>query len=158
MRLATFAALVLLAGCGPGIDPLIGSYTFNLTGTDTTTSPSNRMDPVTGAGTLAITANALTSAYVLTVAQADASPCVLEGTALEKAATPTITIRADQKCTFVNAVGTTTATMSGTATLKEQATKSADLMALEVSYSYTGTTFGFNFAGTGKRTYAGTRR
>lgn len=148
MRTVTlFATAVLLTACGP--DPMIGSYSFTLTGTDTNTAPNNSTSTPSGTGTLAVT-SALMTDYVLTAAQTDASPCVLKGTRGEKA--QTITIAAEQKCTFVYAGGQVTATMtSGTATLKD------NVMSLEVSYSYAGTTLGINYAGTGKRTYSGPR-
>jgi hypothetical protein len=163
MRLAPLAVLGLLVGCGPGIDPLIGSYTFTLTGTDTNTAPNTNSVTPTGTGTLAVTANAAADGYVITAAQTDASPCVIEGTAADKATSPELTVKTEQKCVFVSGPTTTTATFSsGKAVLKLNDTRAMDVLTLDVAYSYAGTTvvlgFTSNFAGTGKRTYTGTRR
>jgi hypothetical protein len=163
MRLLTLAGLTLLVGCGPGVDPLIGSYTFALTGLDTNTAPNMNTSTPMGAGTLAVTANAALTGYVVTAAQTDADPCVLVGKAAEKAAAPEITITADQKCVFTEGPTTTTASFTtGKSVLKLSDTRAMDVMTLEVSYSYAGSTtvlgFTTSFAGTGKRTYTGTRR
>ena len=163
MRVPALVALVLVVGCGPGIDPLIGSYPFTLTGTETNTAPNTNTATTTGTGTLAVTANAAMTGYVITAAHSDASPCVIEGTATEKATGPEITVKADQKCVFVAGATTTTVTFtSGKSVLKLNDTRVMDVMTLDVAYSYAGTTtlgaLVFNFAGTGKRTYTGTRR
>jgi len=161
MRLPTLAALALLVGCGPGIDPLIGSYTFAMTAADTNTAPNTAASTSSGTGTLAITSNAAMTGYVLTVAHNDTNPCVVEGTIPEKTTTPEITVKVDSKCTFYSGSGTTVATItSGKAVLKLMDTRAMDTMTLDVAYSYAGTTpiFNVNFAGNGKRTYTGTRR
>ena len=162
MRLATFAALALLVGCGPGVDPLIGSYNFTMAGTDTNTAPNTTVTTSTNTGTMAITANAASTGYVITVGHIDTNVCVLDGKATEKATGPEITITPDQKCTFVNGASTATATIAGKAVLTLKDTRAMDTMAIDVTYSYAGTTyfltFATNFAGTGKRTYSGTRR
>ncbi len=164
MRLAIFAALVLFVGCGPGIDPLVGSYNFSLTGLDTNTMPNTKTTMPMGTGTIAVTPNAAMTGYVMTTAQTDASPCVIEGTATEKAASPEINVKADQKCVFVNGNTTVTVTFSsGKAVLKLNDTRAADVVTLDVAYAYEGVTslglgVTLNFAGTGKRTYTGPRR
>lgn len=162
MRLLTLAVVTLLVGCGPGIDPLIGSYTFALTGTDTNTTPNTNTSTPTGTGTLAVTANAASTGYVITAAQTSADPCVIEGKASDKATAPEITITADQKCVFTEGPTTVTVTFTaGKSVLKLADTRAADVMTLDVSYSYAGTTTVIitqGFAGTGKRTYTGTRR
>lgn len=160
MRIATLAFLVLI-GCGPGLDPLLGSYPFTLAGTDTNTSPNTNASPASGTGTLAVTSTAAMVGYLVTLAHANANGCTLEATVAEKATAPELTIKAGQTCTFVTSGGTTVATISsGKALLKLNDTRAADVMTLDVSYTYSGSTFLFNqaFSGTGKRTYTGTRR
>ena len=162
MRALTLLGLTLLVGCGPGIDPLIGSYTFTMTGTDTNSAPNTDVSMPAGGGTVAITSNALVTGYVITVAQTNTSPCVFDGTAaVQKGADPEITIKPNQTCTLFTPSGTATATLTtAKAVLKLGTTRTADTMTLDVAYSYAGTTaiFNINFAGTGHRTYTSARR
>ena len=161
MRLATLAGVVLLVGCGPGIDPLIGSYTFTLSGLDTNTAPNTQTSTPSGGGTVAITTNATTlTDFVITLAQSDTTPCVLTGSvAAMKAADPEITIKPTQTCSFYGSGTTVTATItSGKAVVKLAATRASDTLTLDVAYSYAYQVFGVNFAGTGHRTYSGARR
>lgn len=160
MRLATFVSL-LLVGCGPGLDPMLGSFPFTLTGTDTNSSPNTTASTQSGTGTIAITSTAAMSGYLVTIAHFNTNACTLEATATEKATGPDITIKNGQTCTFTSGSGVATATItSGKVIVKLNDTRAADVMTMDVSYSYAGTTFLFNqnFAGTGKRTYTGTRR
>lgn len=157
MRLATLSSLVLLVGCGPGIDPLIGSFTFTMSGSDVNTAPDTNSSTATGAGTVAITSNGLTTGYVVTVAQSDLTPCVFAGTTAEKATDPQITITSGQTC----ALGSATATLTAAkAVLKMNATRAADVITVDVSYSYAGKypIFNTNYTGNGHRVYTGTRR
>ncbi len=159
--LSTLAALVVLGGCGPGIDPLLGSYTFTLTSTDTESAPTTNTLTTTSAGTVSLTTNAALTGYVIALGHSDASVCVLEGTVAEKSTSPEITLKLEQKCTLASGSGIATATLtSGKASLKVNDTRAADVMTIDVAYSYAGTRPIFNmaFAGTGKRTYVGTRR
>ena len=163
MRIATLTALVLLVGCGPGVDPLIGTYNLTYTATDTNTAPNTDKSDTTGTGTLTVTANAAMTGYVITAAHSNGNPCVIEGTAAEKATAPEITVKAATTCVFISGSTTTTVTMSsGKALLKLNDTRAMDVITLNVAYTYTGvTTFGaltFTFAGGGVRTYTGTRR
>jgi hypothetical protein len=152
-------AACLMFGCGPGIDPLIGSYTFTMTGLDTNTAPNTNNSPASGGGTVAITANAALTGYVISVGQNDLTPCVIEGTAAVKATDPEITVTANQTCTFaLNGTSATATITSGKAVVKLNATRPADTLTLDVTYSYTGSFVGFSFVGNGKRTYTGTRR
>lgn len=150
MRSLPVLLALVFTGCAP--DYTLGTFDFTLTGTETETAPRSQTTTSTGTGLLAITTGKKAD-YVLTLAQTDATPCVLEADRTEKG--DAVNIVAEQKCTFVFASGSVTATMSsGTVTASEK----GETVSLEVSYSYVGTTFGINFAGTGKRTYAGPRR
>ncbi len=159
MRIATLA-LVLLVGCGPGIDPLIGSYAFTLTGTDTATDKSTTAP--SGAGTMSVTANALTNGYFINVAHSKATACVISGTANEKSTDPEITIDPAQTCVLSEGNTTTTVSFtSGKLVLDVGTTRAKDSAKLDVAYAYSGQTvqiFTINFAGTGVRTYAGLRK
>ena len=165
MRLTALSTLALLVGCGPGIDPLVGTYAFTMTGVDTNTAPNKNVSNATGSGTISITSavamTAGTTNYVLTVAQADTTPCVFDGSAAEKATDPEITLKPTQVCTFYPSSGTARATLTtGKAVLKLNATRPVDGLTVDLTYSYDGTTPIFNiaFAGAGHRTYTGTRR
>lgn len=160
-KLTCLAVVTLLAGCAP--DPLPGTYNFTISaGSDTTTAPStSTSSPVGGTGTLAVTAAAPTQGqqaqgYILTLAHSDSTPCVLTGTASTQ--TPmSIAIKTPQTCTLRAGGTSVTATInSGTATLNASATPNT--MALDVTYTYTGTTIlGLTFSGNGLRTYTGPR-
>lgn len=150
MRSLVLASVLCLCACAP--DPVLGSFTFTLTGTDTETAPRNQTTPSTGTGTLAITTGKKTD-YVVTVAQSDTTPCVLEAEKNDKG--DVINIAAGQTCTFTYGTGSVTATMTS-GTLK--ADEKGENATLAVGYSYAGTTFGISFAGTGVRSYAGPRR
>lgn len=151
MRSLFFASL-LLVGCAPP-DYLPGSYNFTMASTDTESAPRMQTNTSSGMGTMAINVGKSVD-YVVTIAQSDASPCVVEATANEKG--DVISITPDQKCTFTYAGGSVTATMT-TGTIKSTGDK-GEGATVEVNYTYAGTTLGINFAGTGKRTYTGTRR
>jgi hypothetical protein len=149
-RLALLSLFAALTACAP--DPLLGTFTFTLTGTDTETAPRNVTASVTGMGTLAITTGK-TVDYVITLSHTDADACVLEADRDQKGETVSLTV--GQKCTFTSGAGTTTATLtSGTVT----GTEKGETVSIAVNYSYTATALGINFAGTGVRTYAGVRR
>lgn len=149
-RLALALATLALTACGP--DPLVGTFDFNMTGTDTETAPRNQTASVTGAGTLSITPGK-TNDYLITLAHTDADPCVLIAEVDQKG--QTVSLTAAQKCTFTSGGTTTTATVnSGTVTGSEK----GETVSVNVQYSYTATVLGINFAGTGTRTYAGVRR
>jgi hypothetical protein len=161
MRLLPLAALVLFVGCGPGVDPLVGSFKFTMTGMDTNTGSTSTQNS-TGAGNLAITANAALTSYLITVAEdGGGSSCVLEGTVDEKVTTD-IVVKAEQKCIFIAGATTTTVTFSaGKAVLKQASARAMDTVTLDLTYTYTGVTqfiVTTNFSGSGKRTYTGTRR
>lgn len=149
-------------GCGPGIDPIIGSYAYQLTGTDTNTAPNTDSSTSSGTGVLVITANAETTGYFLTLAHPDTNSCTLSGTLDSKAMGPEMTVAAMQTCTFKSGSGTITATVTtGRAVLKAGAKKADDTMTFDVSYSYVGNTgfpFNLNFSGNGTRKYAGARK
>jgi hypothetical protein len=151
MRLPIFvSSFVALSACAP--DPMLGSFNFTLNGTETETAPRSQTTTSTGAGTLAVTTGK-TVDYVLTVAQTDASPCVLEADRNDKG--DVVSITPAQKCTFVFPAGQVTATMTtGTVTVSEK----GESLTVNVTYTYAGTTLGINFAGTGSRTYTGPRR
>lgn len=162
MRILTLCAALFLVGCGPGTDPLIGSYAYTLTGTDTNTAPNTDTATSSGTGVLVITANAETTGYFVTLAHPDTNACTLAGTIDSKAMGPEITITANQACPFKSGLGTITATVtSGKAVLKVNAKRAEDVMTFDVAYSYAGNTgfpFNLNFAGTGTRKYTGTRK
>lgn len=147
--LPALLALALL-GCAP--DPVLGTYDFTLTGSETETAPRNQTTATNGTGFLAITTGKAAD-YVITVAQSDATPCVVDAERTEKG--DAINVTAGQKCTFIFGGGNLTATMtSGTVVASEK----GENITVKVDYSYTGTTFGINFAGTGTRSYVGPRR
>ena len=149
MRSLALLALLLTA-CAP--DPVLGTYDFTLTGTETETAPRSQTTASSGTGPMAITTGK-TSDYVVTLAQTDATPCVVNADKTEKG--DAINITAGQKCTFVFAGGNVTATMTtGTVAVSEKGENAT----VKVNYTYAGTTFGINFAGTGERTYTGPRR
>jgi len=147
------ASLVALAGCASP-DPMLGTFTFALTGTDTQTAPNNSSQGVAGSGVLAVTTSKNENVdYVVTAAQNDVGPCVLNFSRNDKG--DALTMAAGQSCTFNYAGGQVTASMStGTVSLDD----ARENMTLTVTYSFSGQTFGFNFAGTGTRTYTGPRR
>ncbi|MFO0598182.1 MAG: hypothetical protein U0228_22960 [Myxococcaceae bacterium] len=152
MRTALLAlAAVALSACAP--DFTLGTFNFQMTGTDTQTAPNSSSSAVSGVGTIAITTGK-TVDYVLTLAQSDTDPCVLELTQDEK--TRAISINAMQKCTFNYNGGYVNATVTtGTVTPD---TMKGETLNVVINYSYAGTVIGINFAGSGMRTYAGTRR
>ncbi len=152
MNLKALVAMVLLAGCTP-TDQLVGSFAFTLSGTETTTAPGNSSSTSTGTGTLAVTHGVATD-YVVVIAQTDSNPCTLLGSATKDKPT-VITISAGQKCQFLYSTGSVTATLgSGSVTLDSMTQNTATL---SIDYSYAGTVFGINYAGTGARTYTGPR-
>ncbi|GEM_PF-2393558 len=164
MRIALLAVVAVLSACGPGVDPLVGTFNFTLTGKDKNSVPDTSESTPTGTGTISVTPNALQTGYVITAAQTNASPCVLEGkAATEKKASPELTISAGQQCVLTQGATTVTVTFtSGKLVLTQASTMEKDSAALDVAYSYTGVTnliFGTaTFAGAGARTYAGPRR
>lgn len=150
MNRFTHLLVLCLAGCAQP-DALIGSYDFTITsGTDTNTAPNNNTSTPMGLGTLAVTPAAKLESYILTVAQLDSAPCRLTATKGKEAGTATVD--PGQMCTFKNAFGSVTATVStGTVSLKEPA------LSLELRYSYAGVVLGINYAGMGQRVYSGPR-
>lgn len=161
MRIVTLCAVLLMA-CGPGTDPLIGSFAYQLTGQDTNTAPNTDTFAPTGTGTLVITANAEVTGYFLTLAHPDTNSCTLAGTIDAKAMGPEMTINSGQTCTFRSVSGTATASLTmGKAVLKVGQKRAEDALTFDVAYTYAGNTgfpFNLNFAGTGTRKYAGTRK
>lgn len=152
MRLAplALAAVFALSACAP--DPLLGTFNFNMTGTDTETAPRNMSTSTTGNGTFSVTTGKAVD-YLVTLAQVDTSPCVLDADRNDKG--DAIVITAGQKCTFAYAGGTATATLtSGSISASEK----GETASVNVSYTYAGSVIGINYAGTGTRTYAGSRR
>lgn len=162
MRIVTLCAAVLLSACGPGTDPLIGSFTYQLTGTDTNTAPNTDGFTVSGTGTLVITANAEVTGYFLTLAHPDTNACTLAGTIDMKAMGPEISITSGQTCAFKSGSGSATASLTmGKAVLKVGQKRAEDALTFDVAYTYAGNTgfpFNLNFAGNGTRKYAGTRK
>ena len=151
------AVAAALTGCGP--DPMIGTFTFTVSGTDTQTAPSSSTAQVTGTGNLVITQGKATD-YLVTIAHSDSSACTVNATRSKE--TPnTLSLVANQSCILRAGGAAATAILtSGTATLTPATSASAsDLVTLTVNYtwSYTGL-LGVNFAGTGTRTYAGTKQ
>src|SRR6185503_5274108 len=94
-------ALVALAfvGCAP--DPMIGSYSFTITGTDTQTAPTSGTSAATGTGTLAITTGK-TDAYLVTVGHSDISSCTLKGTKKKEPQDMKFELLANQPCILKN--------------------------------------------------------
>lgn len=164
MRIALLAVVAFLSACGPGVDPLVGTFNFTLTGKDTNSVPNMDSSTPTGTGTISVTPNALQTGYVITAAQTNVSPCVIEGkTATDKATSPTLTINSGQQCVLTQGTTTVTVTFtSGKVVLTQATSQDKDSVTLDVAYSYTGVTnliFGTaTFAGAGTRTYAGPRR
>lgn len=151
MRTLLLATALFFTACAPP-DLLPGTYEFNLTGTETETAPRNQTTMTGGTGYMTVTPGKSVD-YLVTLAQSDATPCLVEATRDEK--TDVISIKAEQKCTFVFSGGNVTASLtSGTLS----GTEKGETATLEVNYTYAGSTFGINFAGTGRRTYAGNRR
>jgi hypothetical protein len=153
MRLASAVALLALSSaCAP--DPVLGTFSFTMTGTDTNTAPNTSSSAASGSGHIAITTGKQERSFVVTLAQADTVPCVLNGAA-ESNTPGRLSLPGGQTCTFGYSGGTVTATTtSGSITVDDK-----DAFTMTVSYSYTGTTLiGITFAGNGSRTYTGTRR
>ena len=150
MRTLLILSAVALCACAPDYTP--GTYDFTLTGTDTETAPRSQTSTPAGGGTMAITVGKKVD-YLITIAQTDATPCVLEADRNDKG--DAVNITAAQKCTFVYSGGTVTATINtGTVSVSDK----GETATVNVAYSYAGTIIGINFAGTGTRTYAGPRR
>lgn len=148
MRSLVLVALALTGCAQPDLVP--GTFNFTLTGTETETAPRNQITATSGSGTIT---TGKTSDYVITLAQTDATPCVVNADRTEKG--DAINITAGQKCTFFFSGGNVTATMStGTVSVSEKGENAT----VKVTYTYAGTTIGINFAGTGERTYTGPRR
>lgn len=147
MRTFLFAAALALVGCAP--DPTLGTFDFTMTGTDTQTAPSNDLTNTTGAGVLAITTGK-TADYLLTLAQADLTPCTFNVARDDK--TTALSLPGGQACK----IGPSTAILTTSSlTIDEK----AETAVLTVAYTYSGTgLFGVNYAGTGTRTYNGKRR
>lgn len=145
--LVLVASFLAFSACGP--DLLVGTFTFTMSGTDTT-SGSNA-SATSGTGHIAIT-QAKTEGYVLTLAQLDSEPCVFNGS-LEKNKSFTLTLAPNQACTITSGSSSATATLtSGTASVVE------DAMTMTVAYTYQGSTIFGSFSGNGTRTYTGNRR
>jgi hypothetical protein len=150
---------VVLSACGVPYDPLVGSFNFTLTGTEMQTMPSNQNSTTTGTGTIAITHGIAEKSYVLTVAETDSNPCTLRGTRNEMDPN-TIDIASAQMCHFTAGGGSITATLNASTaklTLGPGSMPGADTIKLDVTYSYSGTVLGFQFSGTGTRSYQGAR-
>ncbi len=143
------ASFVAFSACGP--DLLLGTFTFTMTGADTTTAPNTSSSTPSGNGTIAITSGK-DDGYVLTLAQVDAEPCVFNGT-LDKDKAFTMNLAGSQACTFSFSGGTVTATLTSGAAAVDK-----DALTMTVAYTYLGSTFLGNFSGNGTRTYTGTRR
>ena len=151
-RTLTALVAVVLTGCTPA-DLLVGSYNVTLSGLDTTTAPGMSTSTPSGTGTVAIT-HGIATDYVLLIGQTTATACQLTGKK-NKDKAQVIDIAAGQVCQFSYSTGTVTATLtSGSVTLDASTMNTASLA---LSYSYTGSVFGINYAGTGNRTYAGPR-
>ncbi len=153
MRLTLTALVaVVLTGCVP-TDQLVGSYAFTLTGLDTTTAPGNSTSTPAGTGTLAVT-HGVAADYVILIGQTNSNSCMLTGKK-NKDKPLLVDVAAGQVCQFLYSTGSVTATLtSGSLTLDASTMNTANLA---LSYSYTGTVLGINYAGTGNRTYAGPR-
>lgn len=142
------ASFFAFSACGP--DLLVGTFSFTMSGTDTTTG--SNASATSGTGHIAVTPDKA-DGYVVTLAQLDSEPCVFNG-ALEKNKAFTLTLAPNQACTISSGAATATATLtSGSVAVVE------DALTMTVAYTYQGSTFlGGSFSGNGTRTYAGTRR
>ena len=156
MRKLFVVAALGLAACAP--DPMIGSYSFTITGTETQTAPTSGSSTPSGTGTLAITAGK-TDAYLVTVGHSDISSCTLKGTKKAQQQDMKFELLPNQPCilknggTVANAV-ITSGTVSQTITQVSSQETRRDV-SLAISYTWSYTALGFNFVGTGNRTYAG---
>ena len=144
--------LAVLAGCAP-TDPLPGAYHFTMTGTDTSTAPTTGTSTPTGSGTISISRGVATD-YVLVLAQSDTTACVLTG-AKVKDQPLAIALSPNQTCTFPYPLGSATASLTTDTFSLDSATH--DVATLALAYSYAGSFLGINYAGTGTRTYTGSR-
>lgn len=162
MRQATLAVLVLLGGCSPAPDPFIGTFTQTMTGTNRQISPDSDSSSEFDFGTIAVTPNALTSGYLLSVVHGSTNKCTLDGTLSLDSAEPEIALSPSQKCSLTGASEKRTMTLgSGKAVLTlHPASRLADQLTLTLSYSYVGTRYLFNVStsGSGERSYTGSRR
>lgn len=151
MRSLALAVAALLAGCS-SYDPLVGTYTATVTGTDMQTSPTSSTSNVSGTGTLAITATKTLHAYVVTFGQ-NGYLCTLQAT--ESTTTPRqLELAGGQQCHIEFPGGNFTATTTqGSVTLDPVTMSTATL---QLSYGYSGTAI-FNYAGNGSRTFTGPR-
>jgi hypothetical protein len=154
MRLALL--LPLLAACSSP-DLLVGTYNTMVTGSDVS---GNNTTTVSGAATVAITQSVgvtTPTSYEITVAQSDSTACTLKGTQNDKSPLK-IDITSGQNCTLGYSGGSVTATFTmGSVTLTTGQTEKDDSMALTLAYTFTGSTFGIGFSGSGNRTFTGPR-
>jgi hypothetical protein len=138
---------VLFCACTP-VDPIIGTYGVTVTGSENQTAPTNSTNTISGMGTVSVTADKERVGYLVTFGEAYL--CRLRGT--KSATTPgEIEITDGQTCQIG---GTNASTTDGKVSL-DAATSST--VTLTVSYTYSGQVFGINYAGTGTRTYTGSR-
>jgi hypothetical protein len=151
MRTLLLAAALAFAGCAP--DPMLGSFDYTMSSSDTETAPGNGTSNGAGAGVLAVTTGKAAD-YLVTLAHADTTPCTFTANRDDK--TGIVGLASGQTCLVVaRGTGATATLTSGTVTVDEK----GENMTVEVAYSYAGQAlFGINFAGNGKRTYVGKRR
>jgi hypothetical protein len=157
MRALVVASIAIVSTACNAVDPLLGSFNFVLTGSDTQTAPGSGTSTPSGTGTLAVTAGKTEKSYVVTIAQLEPNTggsCTL--TATKDPMEPlTATVTAAQTCRFEGFNTTVTGTMTS-GSLKVD-TEKGETATLSLSYTFAGTFFGVNFAGNGMRTYTGAR-
>ena len=147
MRRPVLFALVVASACTPA-DPFVGTYNATVTGMETETAPRSQTRTITGMGTLAVTQNKEQTGYLVTFGENYL--CRLLGT--RSTATPAeIDIADGQACNISGFTGTTT---DAKVTVDTQTMTTATLT---VSYSFTYSLLFENHAGTGTRTFTGTR-
>lgn len=147
MRRLLLLALVVASACTPA-DPFIGTYAVTVTGTENETAPSNQSRTINGMGSLSVSQNKERTGYL--VLFGENYLCRLLGT--RSMSTPTeIDIPDGQICNISGFNGTTT---DAKVTIDAQTMTTATLT---VSYSFTYTLLFQNHAGTGTRTFTGTR-
>ncbi len=165
MNLTAVVVAAVLTACGP--DPVLGTYNFTQTGSDTVLTPdkigtvtvAGTQVPSMSTGTITVTGGAKSGQYAVTIAPSTGSPCTVN---VEKGSGDTISVLDGQTCAFVipfsapapigmiNIVSTATA-KSGTATVKD------NTLTVVIKYDFTASASIITATGNGERTYVGTK-
>jgi hypothetical protein len=154
---ALFAVSLTLSACGP--DPVLGTYNFTQTGSDTVESPA-QLKGITqqssSMGTIAVTGGAKSGEYTVTLTPTGGQPCtvmVAKGTGDE------IAVKEGQTCNFIIPVSVPMVPITSiTAVANARSGKAVvkdNVLTVDIQYDFTASAGIAMATGTGTRTYVG---